>query len=225
MIGLYQDLEKRAAEGRPIRCGLIGSGQMGVDIVSQVSCMKGIEVSAIADLELARAADAYRIAGVPQGRVASAKSATAAMEAVRGGRFVITDDPSLIPQIEALESVVDATGQPEAGAAIALDCFANGKHLVMMNVEADATIGPVLRRRAEQAGVIYSLAAGDEPTALMELYGFARALGLEIVAAGKGKNNPLNHDAAPEEYAEEARRRGLNPGMLVEFVDGSKTMV
>lgn len=225
MIGLYRDLEKHAAEGRPIRCGLIGSGQMGVDIVSQVSRMQGIEVSAIADLELSRAADAYAIAGFPPDRAVTASSAAAAMDAIRRGRFIVTDDPGLIPQIEALESVVDATGQPEAGAAIALDCFAHGKHLIMMNVEADVTIGPVLRRRAEQSGVIYTLAAGDEPTALMELYGFARALGLEIVAAGKGKNNPLDHDAVPEAYAGEARRRGLNPCMLVEFVDGSKTMV
>ena len=225
MIGLYRDLEKRAAEGRPIRFGLIGAGQMGVDIVSQVSRMQGIQVSAIADLELSRAADAYAIAGFPPDRAVTASSAAAAMDAIRRGRFIVTDDPGLIPQIEALESVVDATGQPEAGAAIALDCFAHGKHLIMMNVEADVTIGPVLRRRAERSGVIYTLAAGDEPTALMELYDFARALGLEIVAAGKGKNNPLNHDAVPEDYAAEAHRRGLNPRMLVEFVDGSKTMV
>jgi predicted homoserine dehydrogenase-like protein len=131
----------------------------------------------------------------------------------------------LIPRIEGVESVVDATGQPEAGARIALDAFEHRKNLVMMNVEGDVTIGPVLRRRAEKAGVIYSMAAGDEPTALMELYDFAKALGLEIVAAGKGKNNPLNRDATPEQYEAEARRRGLNPMMLVEFVDGSKTMI
>jgi predicted homoserine dehydrogenase-like protein len=198
---------------------------MGVDIVSQVSRMQGLEVSAVADLELARARDAYTIAGIPGDRVVAVHSSGAAVDAIRAGHYVITDDPSLIPQVETLESVVDATGQPEAGATIALDCFAHGKHLIMMNVEADVTIGPILRRRAEQAGVIYTLAAGDEPTALMELYGFARALGLEIVAAGKGKNNPLNHDAIPETYEGEARRRGLNPCMLVEFVDGSKTMV
>jgi predicted homoserine dehydrogenase-like protein len=222
---LYRDLEKRAVEGRPIRCGLLGSGQMGVDIVSQVSRMQGIEVSAVADLQLSRAADAYAIAGVPRDLVVAVSTPAEAMDAIRRGRFAITDDPGLIPQIDAIESVVDATGQPEAGAAIALDCFAHRKHLIMMNVEGDVTIGPILRRRAEKAGVIYTLAAGDEPTALMELYGFARALGLDIVAAGKGKNNPMNRDAVPEEYADEAQRRGLNPSMLVEFVDGSKTMI
>ena len=95
-----------------------------------------------------------------------------------------------------------------------------------MNVEGDVTIGPILRRKAEAAGVIYSMAAGDEPTALMEFYGFARALGLDIVAGGKGKNNPLNRDATARGVRGRGpRRRGLNPNMLVEFVDGSKTMI
>lgn len=225
MTGIHQDLARRAEERRPIRFAVVGAGQMGTDIVSQVHCMRGIEVTAIADLDLARAAMAYEIAGVPAERVVVTHSAAAANDAVRAGKFVVTEDPAVIPAIEAVESVVDATGHPEAGAHIALDCFAHRKHLVMMNVEGDVTIGPVLRRKAEEAGVLYSMAAGDEPTALIELYSFAKALGLEIVAAGKGKNNPLNRDAVPEEYAAEARRRGLNPHMLVEFVDGSKTMI
>ena len=225
MTGIHQDLARRAEERRPIRFAVVGAGQMGTDIVSEVHCMRGIEVTAVADLDLARAVAAYQIAGVPAERVVVAHSAAAANDAVRAGKFVVTEDPALIPAIEAIESVVDATGHPEAGARIALDCFAHRKHLVMMNVEGDVTIGPVLRRKAEEAGVLYSMAAGDEPTALMELYSFAKALGLEIVAAGKGKNNPLNRDAVPEEYEAEAARRGLNPHMLVEFVDGSKTMI
>jgi len=225
MIGIHEDLAKRAASGRPILFAIAGAGQMGTDIVSQVQCMQGMEVVALADLDVARAIQAYEIAGVPRERVAVAASADQANDVVGAGKFVVAEDAKLLPCIEAVESVVDATGHPEAGARIGLDCFAHGKHLVMMNVEADVTIGPLLRRKAEAAGVLYSMAAGDEPTALMELYSFARALGLEIVAAGKGKNNPLNHDAVPEEYEADARRRGLNPHMLVEFVDGSKTMI
>lgn len=223
MIGIHQDLERRARN--PIRFAIVGAGQMGVDMVAQVTRMTGLEVAAVADIDLSRAASAYEIAGVPSDRVVQARTAGEANDAARSGKFVITDDAALIPQIEAVESVVDATGHPEAGARIALDSFEHRKHLVMMNVEGDVTIGPVLRRRAEQAGVIYSMAAGDEPTALMELYSFAKALGLEIIAAGKGKNNPLNRDATPEMYEAEAKRRGLNPMMLVEFVDGSKTMI
>jgi predicted homoserine dehydrogenase-like protein len=101
----------------------------------------------------------------------------------------------------------------------------HGKHLVMMNVEADVTIGAFLKKEADRLGVVYSVGAGDEPSSCMELIEFASALGYTIVSAGKGKNNPLNHDAVPDDYREEAARRNMNPRMLVEFVDGSKTMV
>lgn len=225
MIGIHKDLAARESGQNPIRFAVVGAGQMGVDIVSEVHQMKGIQVSAVADLELERARQAYAIAGYPSDRVICPGSAGEANDALRAGKFVVTDQPELIPQIELVESVVDATGNPEAGAHIALDCYAHKKNLVMMNVEGDITIGPILRRYAEKAGVLYTLAAGDEPTALMELYSFAMALGLEIIAAGKGKNNPLNREATPEPYEAEARRRGLNPMMLVEFVDGSKTMI
>ncbi len=225
MIGLHRDLEKRAQTAKPVRFAIIGAGQMGIDIVSQTQMMQGIQVRAVADLDLARARQAYIVAGIPEERLVHATNAAQANDAVRAGKFVMTDCPELIVQIEAVESVVDATGNPEAGAQIALWCFDQKKHLLMMNVEADVTIGPALRRRADQAGVIYTLAAGDEPAALMELYSFARALGLEVVAAGKGKNNPLDREATPEKLEAEARRRDLNPMMLVEFVDGSKTMI
>jgi predicted homoserine dehydrogenase-like protein len=223
LLGIHEDLARRAQN--PIRFAIIGAGQMGVDMVSQVTRMQGIEVVAVADIDVARATSAYEIAGVPAERVVQTRSEGEANDAVRAGKYVVTDDGALAARINAVESIVDATGHPEAGARIALDAFDHGKHLVMMNVEGDVTIGPILRRRAEKAGVIYSMAAGDEPTALMELYSFAKALGLEIIAAGKGKNNPLNRDAVPEAYEAEAKRRGLNPMMLVEFVDGSKTMI
>ena len=100
-----------------------------------------------------------------------------------------------------------------------------GKHLVMMNVEADVTIGAYLAAEAKRLGVVYSLGAGDEPSSCMELIEFVSAMGHNIVCAGKGKNNPLNIDAVPSAYEEEAARRNMNPRMLVEFVDGSKTMV
>jgi len=101
----------------------------------------------------------------------------------------------------------------------------HGKHVVMLNVEADVTIGRFLREEARKAGVVYTGAAGDEPAAALEIIGFAQSLGLEIVAAGKGKNNPLKFDATPDAYAEEAARRNMNARMLVEFIDGSKTMI
>jgi predicted homoserine dehydrogenase-like protein len=101
----------------------------------------------------------------------------------------------------------------------------HGKHLVMMNVEADVTIGAYLQREAKRLGVVYTLGAGDEPSSCMELINFVQSLGYPIIAAGKGKNNPLNIEATPDAYRDEAQRRNMNPRMLVEFIDGSKTMV
>jgi predicted homoserine dehydrogenase-like protein len=121
--------------------------------------------------------------------------------------------------------VIDATGNPNIGAQFALDAIAHGKHVVMLNVEADVTIGRYLHQQAQKAGVVYTGAAGDEPAATLELIGFAQSIGLEVVCAGKGKNNPLKFDAVPAEYEAEARARNMNARMLVEFVDGSKTMV
>jgi len=106
-----------------------------------------------------------------------------------------------------------------------LSTIATAKHIVMMNVEADVTIGAYLSARAAEAGVVYTLGAGDEPTATMELVNFVRSLGYPVVAAGKGKNNAFKTDATPDAYVEEAARRNMNPRMLVEFIDGSKTMV
>ena len=124
-----------------------------------------------------------------------------------------------------IDVVIDATGKPGVAADFDLMAMEHGKHLVMMNVEADVTIGCYLKQQADRLGVVYSVGAGDEPSSCMELIEFASALGLTIVSAGKGKNNPLNHDAVPDDYREEAIRRNMNPRMLVEFVDGSKTMV
>ena len=124
-----------------------------------------------------------------------------------------------------IDVVIDATGNPNIGTLIALEAMKHGKHVVMLNVEADVTIGRFLRDEARKAGVIYTGAAGDEPAATLEIVGFAQSLGFDIVAAGKGKNNPLKFDAMPDQYEEEAARRNMNARMLVEFVDGSKTMI
>ncbi|MFY8154520.1 MAG: NAD(P)H-dependent oxidoreductase, partial [Hyphomicrobiales bacterium] len=121
--------------------------------------------------------------------------------------------------------VIDATGNPNVGATFALAAMRHKKHVVMLNVEADITIGRALKAEAAKAGVVYTGAAGDEPAATLELIGFVQSLGFTIVAAGKGKNNPLKFDATPDQYEAEARERNMNARMLVEFVDGSKTMI
>ena len=226
MIGLNYELAAREAAGNPVRIGIIGAGQMGTDVVAQTTTMKGVDAVAVADIELQRACDAFAIGGVKD-RVVQAVTAEEADTAVAAGECVYTADYRVICEMRMIDVMLEATGVPEVGAKAALRAAWNGHHLAMMNVETDITVGPILRRYAESKGVVYALAAGDEPAACKELYDFANALGFTIVAAGKGKNNPLDRHAKPtdEEWALEAARRGLSPNMLIEFVDGSKTMV
>ncbi len=226
MIGLYKDLEDLARAGKSVRVGLIGAGQMGTDVVAQTTMMKGIEVVIAADIDLQRAKEAYRI-GKVVGEVVEARTPAEADAAVQAGKRVVTRDYRVVTDMQSVDVVLEATGVPEVGAAAALRAARKGHDLAMMNVETDITVGPVLNWYASQKGVLYALAAGDEPAACKELYDFARALGFTIVAAGKGKNNPLDRYATPTDPAiiQEAARRGLSPNMLVEFIDGSKTMI
>ncbi|ODT05668.1 MAG: homoserine dehydrogenase, partial [Mesorhizobium sp. SCN 65-20] len=220
-----RDLMERQKSGKPIRIGLIGSGEMGTDIVARVAHMPGIEVGAISELNLPNAHRAVDIAYQEKGHAREVGSGSALDEAIEAGKVAVTSDADLILNSGLIDVVIDATGVPAVGAEIGLRAMEHGKHLVMMNVEADVTIGAYLKSEADRLGVTYSLGAGDEPSSCMELIEFVSAMGHTIVAAGKGKNNPLNIDAIPDDYAEEAKRRNMNVRMLVEFVDGSKTMV
>ncbi len=214
-MGLRDRLEILEREGNPIRIGLVGAGQMGRGFIAQVAGIPGMEVVAVADIDPERAVTAFREVG---------------QEPVRGsngqpGRPGVTDDAGEISRSEMVDVVVEATGVPEIGARVAFDAIHDGKHVVMLNAEADITIGPILNRMARSAGVVYTGSAGDEPGAVMELYDFARSLGFEVVAAGKGKNNPLDVSATPDSVADEAAGKRMNPKMLASFVDGTKTMV
>lgn len=225
LTGLAKDLAQRADGGRPIRIGLVGAGEMGTDIVSRVSQMQGVEIGAISELKPGAAQNSVEIAYGNADRVREVATADAANAAMEAGKVAVTDNVNALLDAGLIDVVVDATGIPAVGAEIGLSAMERGKHLVMMNVEADVTIGAYLRAEAERLGVIYSLGAGDEPSSCMELIEFVSAMGHRIVSAGKGKNNPLNIDATPDEYTAEAIQRHMNPRMLVEFVDGSKTMV
>ncbi|RYG93085.1 homoserine dehydrogenase [Loktanella sp. IMCC34160] len=225
LTGLAKDLAARADSGRPVRIGLIGSGEMGTDIVTRAGMMDGVDVAAICDINPAAAHKAVQIARQGAGHSADANTADALNATIEGGLTAIADNADAILESGLIDVVIDATGVPAVGAEIGLRAMERGKHLVMMNVEADVTIGSYLRHEAERLGVVYSLGAGDEPSSCMELIEFATAMGHRIVCAGKGKNNPLNIDATPDAYEEEAVRRHMNPRLLVEFVDGSKTMV
>lgn len=225
LTGLARDLKIRADEGRPVRIGLIGSGEMGTDIVTRAGMMDGVDVAAIADLDPQAAHRAVEIARCGEGYSREASSSDMLNAAIEDGKIAVASDANHILESGLIDVVIDATGVPAVGAEIGLSAMERGKHLVMMNVEADVTVGAYLNAQAQRLGVSYSLGAGDEPSSCMELIEFVSAMGHKIVCAGKGKNNPLNIDATPDEYQSEADARNMNSRMLVEFVDGSKTMV
>ena len=225
LTGLAKDLAARAETGKPVRIGLVGAGEMGTDIVSRVAHMQGIVIGAISELNPQAAGRSVTIAYGDPDRAVATDTTDALNAAIESGRIATTQKVETLLESGLIDVVIDATGIPSVGAEIGLAAMERGKHLVMMNVEADVTIGAYLRSEAERLGVIYSLGAGDEPSSCMELIEFVSAMGHRIISAGKGKNNPLNFDATPDTYTEEAVRRHMNPRMLVEFVDGSKTMV
>ena len=225
LIGLARDLAELERNGNPVRLGLIGCGEMGTDIISRVAHMDGISVAAIAELAPENAVNSVEIAYGNIDRCQITSSAKGFNQTIDAGRIAITEDACRVLDHPRVDVIIDATGIPSVGADVGLQAINNGKHLVMMNVEADVCIGHYLRREADRQGVVYSLGAGDEPSSCMELINFVAAMGHPVVCAGKGKNNPLNIDAIPEQYALEASQRNMNSRMLVEFIDGSKTMV
>lgn len=223
--GIAAELEQWTATHGPVTIGLAGAGQMGTDIIVQVALMPGVRIGAVSEIDARAAIDAALMAGHARGDIVSASTAGSIDRAIELGQFAVTEDYRALCASGRIDVVIDATGNPNIGTLVALEAMRNGKHVVMLNVEADITIGRFLKQEARKAGVVLTGAAGDEPAATIELIGFAQSLGFEIVAAGKGKNNPLKFDATPDEFEAEARARNMNPRMLVEFVDGSKTMV
>ncbi len=224
-VGLAAEIDALAEGKGPLVIGLAGAGQMGTDIVVELSLMSGVRLGALSEVRMDAARAAAVMAGHQDGDIVSASTANDIDRAIETGKLALTESYQALCASGRIDVIIDATGNPNVGTLIALEAMKNGKHIVMLNVEADITIGRFLRDEAKKAGVIYTGAAGDEPAATIELIGFAQALGFDIVAAGKGKNNPLKFDATPDEYEAEAQERNMNARMLVEFVDGSKTMI
>jgi predicted homoserine dehydrogenase-like protein len=219
------ELVERAKTHGAVTIGLAGAGQMGTDIVVQTSLMPGLRIGAISEVRPQAAIDAALLAGRDRADIVSAATAAEIDRAVEVGKIAVTEDLHALAAAGRIDVIIDATGNPNIGTLFALEVMRNGKHIVMLNVEADITIGRFLKEEARKAGVIYTGAAGDEPACTLEVIGFARSLGFGIVAAGKGKNNPLKFDAMPADYEREASERNMNARMLVEFVDGSKTAI
>lgn len=223
MWGINKRLQELEKNGKFIMAAIIGTGQMGRGMVSQMALMKGMKPAVISDIDLQLAKRAYENANIKNYIVAN--SVEEAEKAIDEGKYVIVTNSEIACKVKQIQAVVDATGVPEVGAKIALDTIANKKHIIMLNVETDIVIGSLLKHKADEAGVVYTGSAGDEPGAVMELYDFATALGFDVMAFGKGKNNKLNYESNPENVLEEATRKGVSPKMLASFKDGTKTMV
>jgi predicted homoserine dehydrogenase-like protein len=228
-MNLHRLLLSRAAEGRPLRVGLIGAGKFGAMYLAQAKHTPGIHVTGIADL----APDRAKASLARTGWTAERCGARSFAEAVRTGATCITDDSTALIAAPEVEIVIDATGSPAAGIRHVLACCAHGKHVVMVNVEADALAGPLLARRAREAGIVYSLAYGDQPALICELVDWARAAGFEVVAAGKGtKYLPAYHESTPATvwphygFTPEMVAAGdFNAQMFNSFLDGTKSAI
>ena len=213
---LYSELRERAAAGKPVRVALIGAGKFGSMFLSQVPTTPGLTVSVIADLRPDAARAACRSVGWPEERIAAT---------------VFSDDAASAIARDDVDVVVEATGHPPAGIAHARMAFAAGKHIVMVNVEADVLAGPLLAEEARSAGVVYSMAYGDQPALTCELVDWARSCGFEVIAAGKGtKYLPAYHASTPDTVwdhygltAEQAAAAGMNSKMFNSFLDGTKS--
>ena len=226
-MNLSSKLRERAAAGRPIRIGQIGAGKFGTMFLSQVRLTPGMHLAGLADLMPARARERLTGVGWPREQI----EARSVGDALMSGKTFVTDDALALIAHPAVEVIVEATGIPEAGIKHALSVIAHGKHIVMVNVEADALAGPLLARRAREAGVVYSLAWGDQPALICEHVDWARTCGFEVIAAGKGtRYHPSYHQSTPEtvwsildQYLKITDRSHINPKMFNSFVDGTKS--
>ncbi len=211
-------LETRLEANGPIGVGLIGAGKFGSMFLAQIPSSTGISVNAIADLRPAVAQQNCRNVGWPEELVAQTD-------------FI--EDGAALAARDDIEVIIDATGAPLAGIAHARTAIANGKHIVMVNVEADALAGPLLAREAGKAGTVYSMAYGDQPALVAELIDWARGCGFAVVAAGKGTQYlPSFHASTPDTVwpnygmdAKDAEAAGLNPQMFNSFIDGTKSAI
>ena len=226
-MNLHAKLLERAAADKPVTVGLIGAGKFGTMFLSQARLTQGMHVAGVADLDVARARSQLKTAGWPIQQYTAASLDDAHMKRAA----FVTDSAEALIADPRIEVIVEATGVPGAGIAHCLRAIGNGKHIIMVNVEADALAGPLLARKARAAGVVYSLAWGDQPALICEHVDWARAAGFKVICAGKGtryephyhKSNPDNVWDILDRYLNISDRKSINPKMFNSFVDGTKS--
>ena len=220
MIIVDSALEERRREGNPIRVAMVGAGFMGRGIALQIlSSVPGMRLVGIANRTLEKAERAYAEAGADD--VVEVATADELDGAISAGRYAVTEDPLLLARSPQVEAVIEVTGAVENGARTVATAIEHGKHAILMNAELDGTVGPVLRRRADEAGVVYTNADGDQPGVQLNLYRFVKTIGVRPVLCGniKGLHDPYRNPTTQEGFA---RQWGQNPRMVTSFADGTK---
>lgn len=228
-MNLHALLQKRVAAGRPVRVGLIGAGKFGSMVLAQAKYIDGLHIVGVADLDVAKTHEAFDRVGWEATQY-GAKDLAVARDT---GATCVTDDVASLLTFDGIDCVIEATGHPIAGVRHALQAIANGKHIVMVNVEADVLCGPLLAAKARAAGVVYSMAYGDQPAIICELVDWVRACGFELIAAGKGMNfEPRYRYSTPDTvwgffgWSEaEVAAGDFNPKMYNSFTDGTKAAI
>ena len=220
MIIVDNALAEREKQGKPVRVGLIGAGFMGRGIVNQlVNYTKGMKLVAISNRTVKNARDAFNLAGVTD--VIEAENSSDLDKAIASGNYAVTGDATLLCQSDEIDVLVESTGHVEFGAAITLKAIEYGKHLVSMNAELDGTVGPILRYRADQAGVIFTGCDGDQPAVQLNLLRFVETIGLTPLVCGniKGLQDRYRNPTTQESFA---KQWGQTPAMVTSFADGTK---
>jgi predicted homoserine dehydrogenase-like protein len=221
---MYDELQSLESQGTPICLSVSGADWLGSGFVRQLAHVPGMRVNVVADANVEAARAALEACGIPADAIVEAHTSGLASDALRAGKRVVTGDYTLASQLDEIDVVTDATPSPAVGAETAYAAIQHGKDVVMVNIEADVTVGRILDKLAREAGVLYTVSSGDEPGCLIELYDFVRTLGMEPIVIGKGKNNPLDPSATPDMVRESARKAGKDPFQVASYVDGTKTM-
>jgi predicted homoserine dehydrogenase-like protein len=220
LIIVDRALAEREAAGNPIRVGLVGAGFMGRGIALQIlRSVPGMQLVAIANRRVEKARDAYAQAGADD--VETVESRAELEGAISAGRYAITADALLLCRSQQIDAVIEVTGSVEFGSTVALEAIEHGKHVILMNAELDGTVGPILGRHADRAGVVLTNADGDQPGVQLNLYRFVKSIGVRPVLCGniKGLHDPYRNPTTQEGFA---RQWGQNPRMVTSFADGTK---
>ncbi|MBC2709789.1 MAG: NAD(P)-dependent oxidoreductase [Desulfosarcina sp.] len=220
MIIVDTALKKRHEANNPVKVALVGAGYIGRGITLQIErYLPGMKVVAIANRTLSSAVRAFREAGIES--VRTVESVSQLNDAISKGNYAVTDDPQLLCEADGIDAIIEATGHVEFSAHVALNGIKNKKHMILMNAELDATVGPILKVYADRAGVIVTNADGDQPGVMMNLYRFVKSIGYHPVLAGNIKGLQ-DFYRTPETQKGFAKAHGLSPEMATSFADGTK---